>query len=103
MREAHDGVVGGHYIGKETVCKILHVELWWPTIHMDTKIFYRHCDIFQRTEQPSHCDKMPLTLHITLQAFDKWKVYFVGLISPPGKRTSTRYIITVTDYLTKWA
>ena len=27
---------------------------------------------------------------------------FVGPISPPGKWTSARYIITATDYLTRW-
>ena len=45
---------------------------------------------------------MPLAPQITLQAFYKWAVDFVGLISPPGKRTGTRYIITTIDYLTRW-
>ena len=27
---------------------------------------------------------------------------FVGPINPPRKRTGARYIITVTDYLTRW-
>ena len=44
---------------------------------------------------------MPLALQITLQAFKKWVVDFVGSISPPGKRTGACYIITVTDYLTR--
>ena len=34
------------------------------------------------------------------QAFDKWAIDFVGPINPPGKRTSSRYIITAMDYLT---
>ena len=38
---------------------------------------------------------------ITLQAFDKWAIDFVGPISPPGKRTGARYIITATNYL-RW-
>ena len=46
---------------------------------------------------------MPLKPHVTLQAFDKWAIDFVGPINPPGKHTGTRYIITVTDYLTRWA
>ena len=46
---------------------------------------------------------MPLVPQITLQAFDKWVVEFVGPISPPGKQTSVRYIIIVTNYLTRWA
>ena len=46
---------------------------------------------------------MPLAPQITLQAFDKWVVDFVGPISPVGKQTGARYIITATDYLTRWA
>ena len=39
---------------------------------------------------------------MTLQAFDKWAIDFVGPINPPGKRTGARYIITATEYLTRW-
>ena len=37
-----------------------------------------------------------------MQTFDKWDVDFVGPINPLGKRTGARYIITVTEYLTRW-
>jgi transposase InsO family protein len=46
---------------------------------------------------------MSLKPQLTLQAFDKWAIDFVGPINPPGKRTSARYIITVTGSLTRWA
>ena len=38
-----------------------------------------------------------------MQQFDKWVAYFVGPINPPGKRAGAQYIITATDYLTRWA
>jgi len=46
---------------------------------------------------------MPLVPQVTLYSFEKWATDFVGPIGPPKKKTSARYIITVTDYLTRWA
>jgi hypothetical protein len=40
---------------------------------------------------------------VTLQAFNKWVIDFVGPIKPPAKRMGVRYIITVMEYLTRWA
>ena len=51
MIQAHVGVAGAHYVGKETMRKILQAGLWWPTIHMDTKSFCRHYDIYKRTRK----------------------------------------------------
>ena len=45
---------------------------------------------------------MSLVPQITLQEFDKWVVDFVVPISPTGKHTGARYIIRMTDYLTRW-
>ena len=38
-----------------------------------------------------------------MQAFDKWAIDFVGPINPLAKKSGARYIITTTDYLTRWA
>jgi transposase InsO family protein len=39
---------------------------------------------------------------MTLQEFEKWAIDFMVPINPPGKRTGERYIITATEYLTRW-
>lgn len=44
---------------------------------------------------------MPLNLKMTLQPFEKWVIDFVRPIKPQGK-TGARYIITTTEYLTRW-
>jgi hypothetical protein len=99
LTEAHEGIAGGHYAGKETAQKVLRAGLWWPTLHRDAKDYYRACDVCQRVGKPSRRDEIPLAPQLTLQAFEKWAIDFVGPINPPGKRTGARYIITATEIL----
>ena len=96
LAEAHEGIYGGHHAGKETAQKILRASLWWPTLHKDAKDYSRACDVCQRVGKLSRRDEMPLAPQLTLQAFEKWAINFVGPINPLGKCTRERYIITTT-------
>jgi phosphopantetheinyl transferase (holo-ACP synthase) len=53
LEESHEGIVGGHYAGKEAAQKVLGVGLWWPTLHRDAKEYARACDVCQRVGKPS--------------------------------------------------
>jgi hypothetical protein len=46
--EAHEGITGRNYVGKDTTHKVLRAGLWWPTLHKDVKEYYKVCDVFQR-------------------------------------------------------
>jgi hypothetical protein len=37
-----------------------------------------------------------------LQTFDKWVIEFVVSINPPVRRSKTRYIVIMKEFLTKW-
>ena len=78
LSEAHVGVAGGHYAGKAIMRKILQAGLWWCTMHADARDYCCSCDIFQRTGNPSRRDEMQLVPQITLQAFFKCVVDFMG-------------------------
>jgi hypothetical protein len=102
LEEAHDGIVGGHYVGRSSAQNILCSGLWWPTLHIDVKEYCQSCDVCQRVGNLYRRDEMPLNPQITLQAFDKWAIDFVRPINPQARRSRARYIVTTTDYLTRW-
>jgi len=69
--DAHGGTVGYHYVGRATTQKILCVGLWWPTLHQDSRAYYKACDVCQRTGRLSWRDELPLNSQMTLQPFEK--------------------------------
>jgi len=100
--EAHGWVASRHYAGRTTAQKVLRSGLWWPTLHQDSKAYCQAYDVCQRTRKLSQRDEMPLQPQVTLQIFEKWAIDFVKPIELRGK-TGTCYIITATEYLTRWA
>lgn len=51
--ESHGGATRGYYVGKATMQKILCTCLLWPTLHKDSKAYYKACDACQRTIRQS--------------------------------------------------
>jgi hypothetical protein len=101
--EFHSGVAGGHVGGKAMAQKVLQAGLWWETLFKDAKAHARLCDVCQWVGKLSCRDELPLQPVRALQAFEKWVVDFIGPINPTTKHSKARYIITATDYLTRWA
>ena len=66
LAEAHEGIVGGHYVGKSTTQKVLRIGLWWPTVHKDVNECCHNHDFYQRVGKPNRRDEMPLRPQVTL-------------------------------------
>ena len=103
LDEAHSGIAGGHFAAETTARKVLQAGLWWPTLFSDVVEFVKRCDPCQRATKPQNWDRMPLSINLATQPFEKWGIDFVGPISPAAINSQARYIIVATDYFTKWA
>jgi hypothetical protein len=71
LTEAHEGIAGGHYVGKSTTHKVLCASLWWSIVHKDAKEYFQNCDVCQRVGKPNMRDKMPLRPQVNLHVFGK--------------------------------
>lgn len=60
LKEAHDGLAGGHMGPDATARKVLLAGLWWPTLHTDAQEWVIGCDTCQRVGKPLKRDFMPL-------------------------------------------
>jgi len=56
-----------------------------------------------KSGKPSYHDELHLHLICALQYFEKLDVDCIGLINPTAKNSKDIYIITITEYLTRWA
>ena len=73
--------------------------------HFERKAFRVKKKIFATLSEKDMTVSLKLTLHdqSVFCAFDKSVIYFIGPINQLGKRIGARYIITVTNYLKRWA
>ena len=103
IHEAHYRPAGGHFQVDTTTKKIQHSGLWWSTLHKDCKNFVSQCDRCQRLGRCPPSTEMPLISINPSLTFEIWAIEFIGPFPRPAKRTGARYIITVVEYITKWA
>eukprot|EP00253_Pinus_taeda_P003866 PITA_03866 len=101
LQELQDGPAGGHFRGDTTAHKILHVGYYWPTLFKDTHEYVRKCKIFQTASGRQRKPAFPLQPVNIEQPFEQWGLDIIGEIVPHSSKQH-RYILTATDYFTKW-
>src|SRR6266487_5825213 len=93
----HTDPLTGHFALKGTIQQILE-RYYWPTIDKDVRAYISSCDACQRREKPQVHE--PLHSIKVGQPFSRIGIDVIGPLNETKR--GNRYIITVTDYLTKW-
>ena len=101
LQELHDGLAGGHYAIDATTHKILCVGYYWPTLFKDAHSYVRKCQVCQTASGRQKKLSLPLQPVNIDQPFDQWGLDIIGEIVPHSSKHN-RYILTATDYFTKW-
>ena len=103
MHKAHYGSARGHFQSDTTANRIQQLGLCWPTLYKDCKTFVSKCDRCQRLGRLLPSTEITLISVNPSLTFEIWAIDFIGPFLVPAKRTSARYIITVVEYVIKWA
>jgi hypothetical protein len=102
LKELHDGPAGGHFAGNTTAHKILRAGYYWPTLFKDAHTYARNCKTCQISMGRDKRVAVPLQLIAVSRPFKQWGLDIIGEITPMSSKQH-RYILTATDYFTKWA
>ena len=101
LTELHDGPTGGHFSGETTAHKVLREGYYWPTLFKDAHAHAWKCEICQvnagRERRPAF-PFQPVTIE---NPFEQWGLDVVGEINMNSSKLH-KYIITATDYFSKW-
>jgi len=81
--------------------KIIHAGYYWPTLFRDTHEYVRKCQTCQTTSRRQRKSAFPLQPVNIEQPFEQWGLDIIGEITPHSSKQH-RYILTATDYFTKW-
>jgi hypothetical protein len=97
----HGGLCRGHHFWKTTAHKILRAGYYWPTLFADINREIRACIKCQKFSEKQQLKPLPLKPIVSSAPFQQWGLDFIGEIHPPSSGQH-RWILTVTDYFTKW-
>eukprot|EP00253_Pinus_taeda_P022331 PITA_22331 len=101
LQELHDGPAGGHFGANTTAHKIIHAGYYWPTLFRDTHKYVRKCRSCQISSGRQRKPAFPLQPVNIDQPFEQWGLDIIGEITPQSSKQH-KYILTATDYFTKW-
>eukprot|EP00253_Pinus_taeda_P017498 PITA_17498 len=101
LQELHDGPARGHFGADTTAHKVIHAGYYWPTMFRDAHEYVRRCRNCQTSSGRQKKSAFPLQTVNIEQPFEQWGLDIIGEITPNSSKQH-KYILTATDYFTKW-
>ncbi|KAA0062772.1 uncharacterized protein E5676_scaffold87G00330 [Cucumis melo var. makuwa] len=102
LKEAHVGVCGAHQLGPNLQFQLRRMSYYWPKMVQDSMDYAKKCEACQYHANFIHQPPGPLHPTMASWPFEAWGLDLVGLITPKSSAGHS-YILTATDYLSKWA
>ena len=101
IRALHDTALAGH-LGYHKTYDRIKDKFYWPRMSTDIKQYCHTCHACQTHKPPSRIRRSPLKpLEAVHNPFDRIAMDLVGPL--PETMRNNVYILTITDYCTRWA
>ena len=101
LKTFHDEACGGHFSSTVTAFKILRQCYYWPGMFKDAYKWVANCEKCKLFTGKPQLAALPLRPVIIDAPFQQWGLDFIGPVNPPSSQGHT-YILTATDYFSKW-
>lgn len=102
MEHLHSKFGTSHGGSQVTTYQILRAGYYWPSVFKDAYKHVETCHTCQVTAIREKNPSLPLQPITEVKPFAMWGLDFIGMINPPSS-TQHRYILTATDYCTRWS
>ena len=99
LKNMHNSVMSGH-LGKNKTKEKLVQRFYWYEMKEDIRIWISQCDICAANKPPQKSSRAPLGKMPVGGPIDRLATDLIGPL--PITPRNNRYILTVTDYFTKW-
>ena len=104
IEEAHSGICGGHVNGLMLSKKIIRLGYYWPSLESDSVDYVRKCKKCQLHADLIHAPASSLHPTTAPWPFSTWAFDIIGPLVPTVENTQNKaFILTATEYYTKWA
>ena len=103
LQTNHDLAFAGHF-GVRRVYDKIRRSYFWKNMYRDVKHYVKSCETCQLNKPKHKVTRMELQpIKVSSGIFTKWGIDIVGEIRPPSMPDGFRYVLCVTDYLSRWA